>query len=163
MTISFARAPPDGVAPSATLCQHAGVALTRALESARFRMAEVSSLFVSVCHRPTLKEYHDMLLILKHDGTSMCLLATSLRSVPRHKVSRFPFPLHPLPCILQPCALDYACRIFPLVNTPLTAERDPHRCGPDFRQSSPRTLALSRSFRLARQTLPFSGRERMSF
>jgi hypothetical protein len=64
MTISFARAPPDGVAPSATLCQHAGVALTRALESARFRMAEVSSLFVSVCHRPTLKEYHDTLLIL---------------------------------------------------------------------------------------------------
>jgi hypothetical protein len=90
MTISFARAPPDGVAPSATLCQHAGVALTRALESARFRMAEVSILFVSVCHRPTLKEYHDTLLILKHDGTSMCLLATSLRSVPRRKVSRFP-------------------------------------------------------------------------
>ena len=71
-----------------------------ALESARFRMAEVSTLFVSVCHRPTLKEYHDTPLILKHDGTSMCLLATSLRSAPRRKVSRFPLSsasaaLHP--------------------------------------------------------------------
>ena len=101
--------PPDGVAPSATLCQHAGVALTRGLGIGAISMAEVSSLFVSVCHRPTLKEYHDTLLILKHDSTSIASWLPRFGGFPVASLPLSAFLCIRCPASCIPLALDYAC------------------------------------------------------